>query len=86
MSLACAPLADQPANDARERAVNHLTIMPFLDERARIVLEIAAHQRADAFDFMLGMGAGLPSNDTMLTTPVHFRIASASAVSNFAKQ
>src|SRR5215467_13541526 len=33
-----------------------------------------------------GIGAGLPSNETMLTTPVHFRIGSASSGSNFAKQ
>ena len=33
-----------------------------------------------------GIAAGLPSTDTMLTTPAHFRIGSASSGSNCAKQ
>ena len=33
-----------------------------------------------------GIDAGFPSNDTMLTTPVHFRMGNVSAGLNRAKQ
>ena len=58
------------------------TIMPFADQRARIELQIALDQLADARRSRARESAPIsPSNDTMLTTPVHFRTGSRSAAS-----
>ena len=51
------------------------------------MLQFAADQHSDAFELVAGNRApGLPSNETMFTTPVHFRIGRASLASNRAKQ
>ena len=79
-------LADEAADDALQRAVRHLDHHAFADHRARVVLQIAVDQRRMLSISCSGIGAGLPSNDTMFTTPVHFRMASASSGLNRAKQ
>ena len=46
--------------------------LAFLDERARIVRQLALDQLSDALDLLAGMGDGMPSLPTICTTPSQF--------------
>ena len=84
---ACGVLPHQPADDAPQRAVRRLRPSSLREsaDRDRTAARCPTSRRMLSSSYS-GIGAGLPSNDTMLTTPVHFRIGSVSAGSKRAKQ
>ena len=70
-------LTDQPPDDPCQRPVHDLDQHALVDERTRVVLELALDQADERAPISSsGIDARTPSNDTMLTTPEHFSTVS----------